>query len=96
MESQQLILDFHRYITQHGGDFSDWYTGIAANPEKRLFDDHNVYKGDLWIYAPALDNNEARSIEAYLLTLGCIGGVGGGDNSTKYVYMYKINLHTRQ
>ena len=83
------------YIVSWGGNYSEWYVGIASNPRDRLFSDHNVNENnDAWIYRDVGSSNAARQVETYFLDLGCQGGSGGGDYSTRYVYAYKIDSHT--
>lgn len=91
----QAAADIEQYIREHGGDFSNWYAGIAADPRHRLFSDHNVTEhGGAWIYRDAITEAEARKAEDYLLSLGCKGGDGGGDYRTRYVYAYRITPTT--
>lgn len=70
--------------------------GIAEDPQKRLFNDHNVQKNGFWIYVPTISDTIARFVEKYFLSKGCDGGDGGGGKNTKYVYAYKITDYTRQ
>lgn len=96
MTDKQIIENFMQYV---GDDiYATWYVGIASNPEARLFSEHRVNKlTDKWIYSGALDELHARSAESVLLNYyGFDGGVGGGDNNTRYVYAYKKTiLHSR-
>jgi len=91
----QIIVDFLNYMKKHGGPFSAWYVGISKDAEKRLFDDHKVKEiGDQWIYDYATSSEEAREIELYFLDQGTAGGTGGGDDTAKMVYAYKMKPHT--
>lgn len=78
------------YIKEHGGEYSDWYAGIASNWKDRLFEDHQIpnenYKW--WIARQCVSNIAARNVEDALRKLGCDGAPGGGDESTIYVYAY--------
>lgn len=76
----------------------NWYVGIAASPEDRLFKDHNVSKAHgCWIYRDAGDHETARAIEKEIIAqYGTRGGDGGGDYRTRYVYAYKITALTRE
>ena len=90
-----IFNEIRSYVSRHPGLYSDWYAGIAADARKRLFTDHAVKEsGDLWIFQLCGSSNEAREIENALFSLGMKGGPGGGDNSTKFVYAYKIGMHT--
>ncbi|MCH8944602.1 MAG: hypothetical protein IH910_07415 [Proteobacteria bacterium] len=67
----------------------NWYVGIASDVKDRLFSDHNVTKdGGLWAHSPADTAAIARAVEAELLAEGLDGGKGGGDDTTKSVYVY--------
>ncbi len=95
MTAQKIIQDFEEYMTKYGGSYDVWYIGITSDINQRLFVEHQVHEnGDVWIYTPADSNEIARSVEKYFVDLGCDGGTGGGDNSSKTVYSYKKNLHT--
>src|SRR5574344_179961 len=77
--------------------YSSWYCGIAADPEKRLFEEHNVpKKNHYWIYRKCENDTIAREIEKHFLDKGCDGGDGGGDNHTIYVYAYKKSSVTKE
>jgi hypothetical protein len=95
---QQTIKDFQEFISKNGGVYTQWYVGVAADPEKRLFNDHNVNKSsDSWIYSKHLGTDAAaRYVEEVFLSKGCKGAPGGGDRTSCYAYIYKINGHTRE
>ena len=85
------------HIRQCGGNYRDWYVGIASSPRNRLFNDHNVdEKKSAWIFRDAGPESAARQIEKYFLDKGCKGCGGGGDASTRYVYAYRITSTTRE
>lgn len=91
----KTIKEINDYIVSWEGNYRAWYVGIASNPRDRIFSDHSVNeKTDAWIYRDAGSSNSARQVEGYFLNLGCQGGSGGGDVTTRYVYAYKINSHT--
>jgi len=83
------------YIKQNGGVFSQWYCGIATDPEARLHQDHNVDRRGLKIHRDAGSESAAREVEKYFLAKGCKGGPGGGD-TPRHVYAYKITSTTRE
>ncbi len=82
------------YIDGWGGQYSSWYVGIAANPRDRLFSDHGVNEEGAWIFDSCASSAAARHVEEYFINLGCDGGTGGGDESTKAVYAYMKQSHT--
>jgi len=88
-DKEQAYDEIVAHIKKQGGAYSGWYCGIASDPEDRLFNEHNVPRKDSWwIYRECQDNDDARVVEAALIKLGCDGGLGGGDESTIYVYAY--------
>lgn len=84
------------YMNQHGGIYSQWYAGIAANPKDRLFSGHGLTEQGEWALDFVPTSNEARQVEQTLFNLGCDGGPGGGDNTTNGVYIYRKTGTTRQ
>lgn len=97
MSPNQIAGEIATYINNNGGSPRAWYVGIASDPRTRLFNDHNVQeRGDDWIYRDCGTHQVARDIEQHFLNQGCDGGPGGGDHTTRFVYAYKKNGHTRQ
>ena len=68
---EQIIHDIEYHVgwERDSEDFPHWYVGITANPEDRLFNDHNVNKDDKgdWIYRQAADVQVAREVERYFI-----------------------------
>ncbi len=87
--AQQAYDDIVAHIKKQGGTAKDWYAGIAADIEERLFSEHNVSRENAWwIHRACTTNTAARNVEKALLDYGCDGGEGGGDESTDKVYAY--------
>ncbi len=89
----QAIQEINDYITRYGAGTTlrNWYVGITANPEHRLFTEHGVDKEKgVWIYRPTVSAATARAVEKAFLNAGAQGGGGGGDDTSVYVYAYKI------
>jgi len=97
-DMQETVKAFQEYISKDGGVFTQWYVGVAADPKKRLFNDHSVNeKTDLWIHSKHLGTDvAARYVEDVFLSKGCKGAPGGGDSNSCFAYAYKINGHTRE
>lgn len=93
----EIISDFKSYMSGEG-NYSDWYVGITADPKKRLFTEHKVdEKNGIWIYREAFGSESARAVEDYFVNkLGTKGDVGGGDDTSNYVYAYKITSYTAE
>ena len=79
-------------------DYRSWYVGIADDPQRRLFAEHNVKKEvGPWIYRKCYNDTSAREVEQVLIkNLKTQGGPGGGDDSTIYVYAYEIKSYTKE
>ena len=92
MVNHTIVNEIKSHANQEGSGYSNWYCGIASDPDQRLFNDHNVPKGKgkaWWIKKEAENEQNARDTEEYLLRLGFDGDTGGGDYNTVYVYAYK-------
>jgi hypothetical protein len=95
MFTTTALNEIKAHIDERGGDYRNWYAGIAADAQHRLFNDHNVDKANgQWIYRNAGSNTAARQAEDALHRLGCKGGPGGGDGDTRFVYAYRITPTT--
>jgi len=82
-------------INKCGKGYREWYVGVAVNPDKRLFEGHNVsQEAGAWIYRDAGSATMAKTIEAVFLKKGCKGGVGATD-SPHFVYAYRMTRTTR-
>ncbi len=94
---QQIISEFESFMGKHATHYSQFYVGIAADPNDRLINGHGIDHTVPHIYwNQALDHNTVRAIEKYFLTKGTKGGAGGGDSNTKYIYVYFITPKTRE
>lgn len=94
---QQVYDGLVAYMTKFTNPTSAWYAGIAADPRDRLFNGHGVDETNgKWCYDTCSTSAEARAVEAALLKLGCRGGDGGGDETTRSCYVYRITPSTRE
>ena len=97
INGQQIASAIESHISARGGQYSNWYVGIAADANDRLVNGHNATTADNdALYWDAGSDTVARSIEQHFIDKGCKGGDGGGDHRTKYVYVYKISRLTRE
>jgi hypothetical protein len=96
MTKQEAFDAVNSFILKNGGRYSEWYVGIASDPRDRLFNKHYIKETtDLWIYCPCEKSVDARNVERHFVEkLGALGGQGGGDYNTIYVYAYKTASHT--
>ncbi|MGD0337941.1 MAG: hypothetical protein ABSB78_04065 [Bacteroidota bacterium] len=92
--AKEIYNDILARANRDGSGFGNWYVGTTSDPNRRLFEEHNVQEKDgWWIYREALSYPSARNVEQALLNAGFDGGIGGGDINTKYVYAYRKVLH---
>ena len=94
---QQIKHEILAYIYELGGDFFNYYVGIAENPEEALFATHKVDKTeDPWLYRQALSDTAARTIRDYFLNRLRVDGtlVINGNEDTDWVYLYKKSERT--
>lgn len=94
---QQIKYEILAYIKEFGGEFSDYYVGVADDPEKALFKSHQVdRKKDPWLYKQALTFQAARTAQDYFLSRLKADGdaVIDGDENTDCVYVYKKSKRT--
>jgi hypothetical protein len=92
MVNSAIVNDIKNHADQEGSGYRNWYCGIASDPDQRLFNEHNVPRGEgktWWIKRNAGNEQSARDTENFLMQLGFDGDTGGGDNSTIHVYAYK-------
>ena len=93
--AQEVYDEIVAYIKKRGGTYPQWYCGIAADWEDRLFNEHQVPREGLpWIALQCHNNGSARNTESALHDLRCDGGPGGGDETTVYVYAYRKDTMT--
>ncbi len=85
----QVFNEIKAHIDEQGGPYRNWYCGIASDWEDRLYNEHKVPRKNHWRITRQCHNDEdARTVETELLEMGCTGGIGGGDETTVYVYGY--------
>ncbi len=94
MVAQQIINAIDGHIRANGGGYPDWYVGIAADPNDRLVNGHNVDgNGNAACYWDCGSDAVARQVEAAFIKASC---QGGGDRNTKHAYVYRISFTARE
>jgi hypothetical protein len=92
-----FVSEVKSFILRIGGSYGDWYVGISKNAARRLFGEHRVEHNDpTWIYLDAENAKAARALEMHFLVLGCDGGSGGGDDESRFLYVYRKTRATKQ
>jgi hypothetical protein len=91
----QIVAEIKAAVNRWGFLYNKFYVGISAYPYTRLSEGHAVVFGrDLWRIWDCGTEVVARAVEKSLLALGFDGGTGGGDQDSKYVYVYLKRIHT--
>ena len=94
---QQIKFEILAYMKEFGGDFNDWYVGIAADPKDIMFQTHKVHKeDDIWLHKQALTFTACKTIQKYFLEILKTDGeaVLEGDEDTDCIYLYKKSSRT--
>jgi hypothetical protein len=86
---QEIIDNFKNYIQSRGGNYSDWYIGIACDPEDLFLQLQNL-DNQCWDYTHIYDPQVARQILDYFInTLGIKETVSSADATADIIYVYK-------
>lgn len=94
--AQQIADDIYNHLNGRT-DYTNFYIGITNDIERRLFGEHNVSREqNWWIYREAINDEHSRAVEQHFLELGMRGGGGGGDETSIFVYCYKITNSTNE
>ncbi len=92
----EIIADLEVHVAKFGGDYSEWYVGVTANPKERLFTQHRLRStGDAWIARRALDDLQAAEVQEYFKSVRKTQGGSKGTLQDIFVYAYKRKAHTR-
>ncbi len=94
---QQIKYEILAYMKEFGGDFHDWYVGIASDPKDTMFKTHSVdEEDDIWLYKQALTFAACKTVQTYFLeTLKTDGkAILDGNEDTDCVYLYKKSDRT--
>lgn len=86
---QEIIDNFKNYIQSRGGNYSNWYIGIACDPEDLFLQLQNL-DNQCWDYTHIYDPQVARQILDYFInTLGIKETVSSADATADIIYVYK-------
>lgn len=90
---REIVADVTEHVADLGDSYDEWYAGIATDWEDCVFDRHCVERDakDTWIVRKAANEAKARKAEKKLHKAGFDGGPGGGEESTRFVYAYKVS-----
>ena len=94
---QQIKWEILSYMKEFGGEFGDYYVGIAADPKMTLSEIHNVdMEKDPWLYKQALSFTAARTVQRFFIDRLHVDGtpILEGNEETDCVYVYKKSART--
>lgn len=94
---QQIKYEILAYIKEFGGDFSDWYVGVSADPKNEMINQHSVdEEEDIWLYKQALTFKACNTIQNYFLEILNTDGelVTNANEDTDCVFLYKKSRRT--
>ena len=95
--ASRIVREVLTMVDSHGFSRESWFAGITGDPRARLIQGHGLRSGDLRKVWDAGSETVARLVEKELLRLGIDGGTGGGNEvSTKFVYVFLKQPHTRR
>jgi predicted GIY-YIG superfamily endonuclease len=85
-------LEIKAFVDRSRAPYSQWYVGIAADPDERLRE-HGLQEADWYIVRRLASAEAARRVAEALLKLEC-DGTAGGDETATAVYAYWKRGHT--
>jgi hypothetical protein len=94
VDEKNIIVQIETYIRQGGGEYGEWYIGLADNPIEPATDsfrNHKV-KNSWFTYIETSSHEIARAIAEYFInTCGTDGNINdlGLSDSCQSLYVYK-------
>ena len=86
-------LEIKAFVDRSRAPYSEWYVGVAADPDRRL-ERHGLQEADWYIVRRLASAEAARRVAEALLKLECDGAAGGDDETATAVYAYWKRGHT--
>jgi hypothetical protein len=92
---KQIITQIETYIRQGGGEYSDWYVGLADNPLDPITEAFRLQKvqNHRFTYIETLSHDIAKAVADYFIN---VCGTDGDISETKTcdaLYVYKKAEH---
>jgi hypothetical protein len=93
----KIVIEVKNYIDQHGGNYYEWFVGLAENPEEKLIAHGVNLDLDRYTYQTATSIEDARCVERYFVyRLGAEGSTYPyTDEKAFSVYAYKKTPSTQ-
>jgi hypothetical protein len=95
---KQIIEQIETYIREGGGEYEDWYVGLADNPIEPVTETLSLHKvrGQRFTYIETASSQIAQAAADYFVNLcGTDGNLKTNDISRacKSLYVYKKAVH---
>jgi hypothetical protein len=88
------IAHLQNHIMKSGGEYREWYVGIASDANLRL-SQHKAGEDCLPGLCETDSLEDAQAAEQHLMKRGCKGFVGGAVEEAKWVYVYRMGDGTQ-
>ena len=88
---ESIKSDIKDHIRRIGGEYTDWYVGVARDAPSQLFNHHNVQRdGGAWIIRQAYGVKAALYVESHFVhRMGAGGGPAVEESDTDFVYAFR-------
>jgi hypothetical protein len=91
---KHIIAQIEAYIRQGGGEYGDWYIGLAGNPIDPITEAYRLHKvqNGRFTYMETVSHRAAKAVADYFLNVcGTDGSLSNVDTtrSCRALYVYK-------
>ena len=95
---KHIIAQIEAYIRQGGGEYCDWYIGLAGNPIDPITEASRLHKvqNDRFAYFETVSHHIAKAVADYFLNIcGTDGNITENQRNgpCRALYLYKKNVH---
>jgi hypothetical protein len=96
---KHIIAQIEAYIRQGGGEYGDWYLGLADNPIDPITEAYRLHKvqNQRFTYIETVSHEAAKTVADYFLNVCGIDGDPGEidtDPPCRALYIYKKAVNT--
>jgi hypothetical protein len=88
---KQIITQIETYIHQGGGEYSDWYIGLADNPLDPITEAFRLQKvqNHRFTYIETLSHDIAKAVADYFINVCGTDGIISETKTCDSLYVYK-------
>ena len=98
-DEKNIIAQIEKYICEGGGEYGDWYIGLADNPIDPITEAFRLHKvqNRRFTYIETISHQAAKAVADYFLNVCCTdGNLSDIDESRPcralYIYKKAVNL----